>query len=111
MAGGEVTAYSDLPAQPVLINVRHNGRKIPAVAQVTKMGFVFILDRITGTPLFPLEEHPVPKSEVPGEGPRGLHNPRAVEERLAPKFPIRWLHSRFQTNRLGSTLCINFTVS
>ena len=49
----------DLPAQPVLINVRRNGREIPAVAQVTKMGFVFILDRITGKPLFPVEERPV----------------------------------------------------
>ena len=57
----------DLPAQPVLINVRRNGRQIPAVAQVTKMGFVFILDRITGKPLFPVEERPVPKSDVPGE--------------------------------------------
>jgi len=57
----------DLPAQPVLINVGRNGREIPAVAQVTKMGFVFILDRITGKPLFPVEERPVPKSDVPGE--------------------------------------------
>src|SRR2546425_5341915 len=57
----------DLPAQPVLINVRREGREIPAVAQVTKMGFVFILDRITGKPLFPVEERPVPKSDVPGE--------------------------------------------
>jgi membrane-bound PQQ-dependent dehydrogenase (glucose/quinate/shikimate family) len=57
----------DLPAQPVLITVRRNGRAIPAVAQVTKMGFVFILDRVTGKPLFPVEERPFPQSEVPGE--------------------------------------------
>ena len=57
----------DLPAQPVLITVRRNGREIPAVAQVTKMGFVFILDRLTGEPLFPVEEHRVPESNVPGE--------------------------------------------
>ena len=57
----------DMPAQPVLITVRRNGKQIPAVAQVTKMGFVFILDRLTGKPLFPVEERPVPKSEVPGE--------------------------------------------
>jgi membrane-bound PQQ-dependent dehydrogenase (glucose/quinate/shikimate family) len=57
----------DMPAQPTLITVRRNGKSIPAVAQVTKMGFVFIFDRATGRPLFPVEERPVPKSNVPGE--------------------------------------------
>ena len=57
----------DMPAQPVLITLQRDGKQIPAVAQVTKMGFVFILDRVTGRPLFPVEERPVPKSEVPGE--------------------------------------------
>ncbi len=57
----------DMPAQPVLVTVRRDSRDIPAVAQVTKMGFVFIFDRITGKPLFPVEERPVPKSNVPGE--------------------------------------------
>jgi quinoprotein glucose dehydrogenase len=57
----------DLPAQPTLITVRRNGEAIPAVAQVTKMGFVFIFDRVTGKPLFPVEERPVPASNVPGE--------------------------------------------
>ena len=57
----------DMPAQPVLITVRRNGREIPAIAQVTKMGFVFILDRLTGKPLYPVEERAVPKSDVPGE--------------------------------------------
>jgi len=57
----------DIPAQPVLITVRHNGKQIPAVAQVTKMGFVFVLDRLTGKPLFPVEELPVPRSDVPDE--------------------------------------------
>jgi len=57
----------DMPAQPVLITVRRDGHDVPAVAQLTKMGFVFILDRLTGKPLFPVEERPVPKSNVPGE--------------------------------------------
>src|SRR5260370_20412658 len=57
----------DMPAQPVLITVRRNGRDVPAVGQVTKMGFVFILDRLTGKPLFPVEERPVPKSDLPDE--------------------------------------------
>ncbi len=59
----------DMPAQPTLIVVRRNGESIPAVAQVTKMGFVFIFDRVTGKPLFPVEERPVPASDVPGEAP------------------------------------------
>jgi quinate dehydrogenase (quinone) len=57
----------DLPAHPNLITVRHNSREIPAVAQVTKMGLVFVLDRRTGKPLFPVEEMIVPQSKVPGE--------------------------------------------
>ena len=56
----------DLPAQPVLITVNRDGQAVPAVAQVTKMGFVFILDRLTGKPLFPVEERAVPQSNVPG---------------------------------------------
>ena len=57
----------DMPAQPVLIDVKRDGRAIPAVAQITKMGFLFVFDRVTGKPLFPIEERPVPGSEVPGE--------------------------------------------
>jgi quinate dehydrogenase (quinone) len=57
----------DLPAQPVLITVKHEGEVVPAVAQVTKMGYVFILDRLTGKPLFPVEERPTNQSTVPGE--------------------------------------------
>ncbi|MGH9514227.1 MAG: pyrroloquinoline quinone-dependent dehydrogenase [Terriglobales bacterium] len=57
----------DPPAQPALITVRRNGKSIPAVAEVTKMGFVFIFDRVTGKPLFPVEERRVPQSDVPGE--------------------------------------------
>lgn len=57
----------DTPAQPVLVTVKRGGKAVPAVAQVTKMGFVFVLDRVTGKPLFPVEERPVAKSEVPGE--------------------------------------------
>ena len=58
----------DLPAPPPnLVTVRRAGEEIPAVAQVTKMGFVFVLDRMTGKPLFPVEERPVPQSKLPGE--------------------------------------------
>jgi quinoprotein glucose dehydrogenase len=57
----------DLPAQPSLITVRKDGRDIPAVAQATKMGFLFLLHRETGEPIFPVKERPVPQSDVPGE--------------------------------------------
>jgi quinoprotein glucose dehydrogenase len=49
------------------VQVTHNDREIDAVAQATKTGFVFLLDRETGAPLFPIEERPVPQSDVPGE--------------------------------------------
>jgi glucose dehydrogenase len=57
----------DLPAAPTLLDVTRNGRKIPAVAQMTKMSTLFIFDRVTGAPVFGIEERPVPQSEVPGE--------------------------------------------
>jgi len=57
----------DLPAQPNLITLRRKGQDIPAVAQITKMGLLFVFDRVTGKPLFDIEERPVPASEVPGE--------------------------------------------
>ena len=57
----------DLPAPPNLVTVRHDGRDVPAVAQVTKTGFVFLLNRATGEPLFPVEERAVPQTDIPGE--------------------------------------------
>jgi quinoprotein glucose dehydrogenase len=57
----------DLPAQPNLIEVLRDGKKVPAVAQVTKTGFTFVFHRETGEPLFPIEERKVPPSDVPGE--------------------------------------------
>lgn len=57
----------DLPCPPNLVTVEHDGRQIDAVAQVTKMGHLFLLDRETGAPLFPVEERPVPASTLDGE--------------------------------------------
>src|SRR5262249_52324547 len=57
----------DISAPPALIEVKRGGKTIPAVAQITKMGLLFILDRMTGKPVFGVEERPVPKSEMPGE--------------------------------------------
>ena len=57
----------DLPAPPNLVTVRHGGRRVDAVAQVTKSGHVFVFNRETGEPLFPIDEVPVPASDLPGE--------------------------------------------
>ena len=57
----------DVNAAPQLITVRHNGKQIDAVSQTTKQGFLFVFDRVTGKPLWPIEERPVPKSHMPGE--------------------------------------------
>jgi len=57
----------DLPAAPVLADIRVNGREIKAVAQVSKQGFTYVFDRRTGAPVWPIEERPVPQSTVPGE--------------------------------------------
>jgi quinoprotein glucose dehydrogenase len=57
----------DLPSPPSLVTIRRNGRTIDAVAQATKQGYVFVFDRVTGEPVFPIEERPFPKSDVPGE--------------------------------------------
>ena len=57
----------DAPATPTLVEVVRDGRRIPAVIQTGKTGLVFILDRRDGKPIFPVEERPVPKGDVPDE--------------------------------------------
>src|SRR5262249_36255990 len=57
----------DLPAAPTLFDVNRNGRTIPAVGVITKMALLFVFDRVTGEPIFGIEERPVPQSAVPGE--------------------------------------------
>jgi quinoprotein glucose dehydrogenase len=57
----------DVAAQPLLLTVRREGKSVPAVAVATKMGRVFLLDRDTGVPLFPVEERAVPRSNIAGE--------------------------------------------
>jgi quinoprotein glucose dehydrogenase len=57
----------DLPAPPSLVRVRRDGHAVDAVALLTKTGLVFLLARESGEPLFPVEERPVPQSDVPGE--------------------------------------------
>lgn len=57
----------DVAAPPALISVVQGGRSIPAIAETTKMGLLFILDRATGKPIFGVQERAVPASDVPGE--------------------------------------------
>ena len=60
----------DIPAPPNLVTIRVNGQRIDAVAQVTKRGDTFVFDRVTGKPVWPMVERPVPAdSDVPGEKP------------------------------------------
>ena len=57
----------DLVAGPKLLTVRHDGKMVDIVAQAGKTGFLYVFNRVTGEPLWPIEERPVPKSDVPGE--------------------------------------------
>jgi quinoprotein glucose dehydrogenase len=57
----------DLPPDPLLIDIVKDGKKIPALVQTGKSGYMFILDRVTGKPVFGVEERPVPQSQAPGE--------------------------------------------
>lgn len=57
----------DIPAPPNLFTVVHDGKKVDAVSVLSKQGFLFVFDRVTGKPLFPIEERPMPASTVPGE--------------------------------------------
>ncbi len=57
----------DLPAPPILADIMVDGKEIKAVAQVTKQAFTFVFDRVTGEPVWPIEERSVPVSDVPGE--------------------------------------------
>ena len=69
----------DFPSPPTLLTVTHHGKKVDAVAQTTKQGFVFLFDRDSGKPLFPLEPHDYPPSTVPGE--------LAARQQLLPTKP------------------------
>ena len=57
----------DPASAPNLVTLTVNGRRIDAVVQLTKQGFAFVFDRVTGAPVWPIEERPVPRSDVPGE--------------------------------------------
>ena len=86
----------DLPAAPVLADIIVDGSSIPAVAQITKQGFTFILDRTTGTPVWPINELPVPQTNVPGE-------------RTAPTQPFPTKPAPFDRQGVTENDLIDFT--
>ena len=57
----------DIPCAPILVDIKRDGKIVKAVAQPTKQAFMYVFDRVTGQPLWPIEERPVPKGDVPGE--------------------------------------------
>ena len=57
----------DMPGPPVLVTIRPDGKKVDAVVQLTKMGWAYVFDRVSGKPVWPIEERPVAASDVPGE--------------------------------------------
>ncbi|RAK61769.1 pyrroloquinoline quinone-dependent dehydrogenase [Phenylobacterium hankyongense] len=77
----------DVNSAPVLIDLRRNGEVVPALVQSTKQGMFFVLNRLTGEPIFPIEERPVPESDVPGEEAAPTQPFTATPE---PVTPHRW---------------------
>jgi quinoprotein glucose dehydrogenase len=90
----------DIPCAPILVDITVNGKAIKALAQPTKQAFLFVLDRVTGRPIWPIEERPVEKGDVPGEW-------------YAPTqpFPLDARGNVFQYDRNGFSLddLIDFT--
>lgn len=72
----------DVPCPPILIDISVDGREIKAVAQPTKQGWVYVFDRVTGEPVWPIEERPVPAGDVPGE----LYSPTQPFPTKPPPF-------------------------
>ena len=79
----------DIPAQPILMDLEIDGEVIPSLLQITKQGLLFVLNRATGEPLWPIEERPVPTDGVPGEKlsptqPFPTHPPAIGKHSIAP---------------------------
>ena len=91
----------DVPSQPVLVNVHRDGKVVPAVAQPTKRGEIFLLDRRDGTPIYPIEERPVPQNPEAGEkvSPTQPFSP-------LPNFrPDRWERDMWGVTPLDQLWC------
>ena len=80
----------DTPAQPILFQWRRGGDSVPALAQLTKQGFIFVFNRLTGKPLWEITEQPVPPSQIPGEytaptQPKPIAPPQLLDPFLMPE--------------------------
>jgi len=84
----------DPPAPPNLITVTHQGKQIDAVAQITKQGYIFVFDRVTGKPLFPIKETAFPLDGVPGEK---VHISQPI-----PTLPIPFTRQSFTEKNLNT---------
>ena len=86
----------DPPAAPTLVDITVDGRDIKALAQVSKQGFIYVLDRQTGEPVWPIEERPVPASTVPGE-------------RASPTQPFPTRPAPFEQQGISEATLIDYT--
>jgi len=89
-------ADRDFPSPPVLLTVKQGGKRVEAIAQASKQGYLFVFDRQTGKPLFPIHEIPVPASSVPGE-------------KLAATAPVPSLPAPYARQHLSEGLLTNRT--
>ena len=99
----------DFPSPPVLLTVRHEGKMVDVVAQTTKHGVMYVFDRVTGKPIFPIEEEPFPASTTPGEWssptqpmptiPEPYARQRLTAEMLTQRTPEAhaWAEKEFRT--------------
>lgn len=83
----------DLPANPNLVTIRKDGKNIDAVAQITKHGYIFMFDRLTGKPIFPINEIPVPASDLPGE--------KAWPTQPIPTLPEPFARQKFTADEIS----------
>lgn len=86
----------DFPAAPILVDITVDGKQIPALVQVSKQGFAYVFDRASGEPVWPIEERPVPASDVPGE-------------RAAPTQPFPTKPPPFERQGISEDDLIDFT--
>lgn len=108
----------DLPVQPTLMDVRQGGRTIPAVAAMNKSGYLFVLDRVTGKPLFPINEVPMPASSIPGEqawptqpipsSPPPIIRQAMTDADIATVTPELAQHCRARMAKEGATFAVPF---
>ena len=111
----------DFSAPPSLLTLIRDGKRVDAVAQATKQGYVYVFDRVSGAPLFPIEERPYPPSDVPGEvaaatqplpfAPAPYARQLLTEDMITQRTPEahQWAVQRFRSLRSGGQF-VPFTV-